>query len=64
MPTHSVLLSRESHGQRSPAGYRPKGCKKSETTKATLSIQNLIHISSNPKHPYKSGDGHLSPFYK
>ena len=30
-----VLLSGESHGQRSLMGYSPRGCKKSETTEAT-----------------------------
>jgi len=32
MTTHSVLLPRESHGQRSLVGYSPWGHKKSDTT--------------------------------
>ena len=32
MATHSVFLSEESHGQRSPVGHRPRGCKESDTT--------------------------------
>ena len=30
--THSNILARESHGQRSLAGCSPKGCKESDTT--------------------------------
>ena len=35
MATHSVLLSGESHGQRSLAGYRPWGRKEWDTTEPT-----------------------------
>ena len=31
-----ILLPRESYGQRSLAGYVPKGCKKLDATEATL----------------------------
>ena len=34
MPTHSVFLPRESHGQRSLEGYSPQGHKESDMTKA------------------------------
>ena len=36
--SHSTLMPREFHGQRSLAGYCPWGCKKSDVTKR-LSIQ-------------------------
>ena len=32
MATHAVFLPGESHGQRSLAGYSPKGCKESDRT--------------------------------
>ena len=32
METTAVFLPRESHGQRSLAGYSPWGCKESDTT--------------------------------
>ena len=32
MAIHSSILSGKSHGQRSPVGYSPWGCKKSDTT--------------------------------
>ena len=32
MATHSSILPGESHGQRSLAGYSPRGCKESDTT--------------------------------
>ena len=32
MATHSSILPRESHGQRSLVGYSPWGCKESDTT--------------------------------
>jgi len=32
MATHPVFLPRKSHGQRSLAGYSPKGCKQSDST--------------------------------
>ena len=32
MATHSIILSAESHGQRSLAGYSPQGKKESYTT--------------------------------
>ena len=32
MATHSSILAGESHGQRSPEGYSPRGCKESDTT--------------------------------
>ena len=35
MATHSTILPRESHGQRSLAGYSPWGCKESDTTEVT-----------------------------
>ena len=35
MATPSSILARESHGQRSLAGYTPQGCKKSDTTEVT-----------------------------
>ena len=31
--THSVLLPRESHGQKNLVGYSPQGCKESDMTK-------------------------------
>ena len=40
--THSSILLGESHGQRSLAGYRPWGCKESDTTaQLTLSFSYL-----------------------
>ena len=36
-----VFLPRESHGQRSLAGYSPWGCKESDTTEHTLAIRRL-----------------------
>ena len=35
MATHSVFLPRESHGQRSLAGYSPWGCTESVMTEVT-----------------------------
>ena len=35
MATHSSILARESHGQRSLAGYSSWGCKELDTTEAT-----------------------------
>ena len=35
MATHTSLLARESHGQRSLASYGPQGCKDLNTTEAT-----------------------------
>ena len=35
MATHSIFLPGESHGQRSLAGYSPRGCTKSDMTEAT-----------------------------
>ena len=34
-------LSEESHGQRSPAGYSPWGCKESDMTELELSYKNM-----------------------
>ena len=33
MATHSSILAWEIHGQTSPVGYSPWGCKESDTTK-------------------------------
>ena len=42
MATHSSILAGKSHGQRSLAGYSPRGCKESDSTepsdKATTNI--------------------------
>ena len=35
MATHSSILAWKSHGQRSLAGYSPRGRKESHTTEAT-----------------------------
>ena len=44
MATHSIFLPRESHGQRSPVGYSPRGRKDSDATwqlNKTPRYQNL-----------------------
>ena len=46
-----VFLPGESHGQRSLAGYRPQGCKESDTTEHT---HNLLLIVKG-WHPLSSG---------
>ena len=38
MATHSSILAGKFHGQRSLAGYSPRGCKELDTTEHTLSI--------------------------
>ena len=37
-----VFLPGKSHGQRSPAGYRPWGCKESDTTEATKQTKQCL----------------------
>ena len=44
MATHSSILPGEFHGQRSPAGYSPWGCKELDKTEATEHA--YIHICS------------------
>ena len=43
MATHSVLLPRESHRQRSLAGYSPEGHRELDTTEATENAHMPIH---------------------
>ena len=52
MATIHILLPRESHGQRSLAGYSPKGHKESDTTEHTHMRLNLclFHRSSKGGH--------------
>ena len=51
MTTHSSILIWESHGQRSPAGDSPWGCKESDTTehpltaKARLALLPTLYVS-------------------
>ena len=45
MTTHS----RESHGQRSQAGYRPWGHKESDTTERLTLIEHPVQLSSHSK---------------
>ena len=40
MATHSSILPRESHGQRSQAGYCPQGFRESNTTEVTEHMLN------------------------
>ena len=43
MATHSSILAWESHGQRSLAGYSPRGHKESDTTeRLTLSLSLVV----------------------
>ena len=44
MATILVFLPGESLGQRSPAGYSPRGCKESDTTEATQHGWNLNYL--------------------
>ena len=39
MTTHSSILIWESHGQRSPVGYSPRGCKESDTAEHRLTAE-------------------------
>ena len=48
MATHSVFLAGKSHGQRSPVGYSPWGCKKSQRWLSDWTTMNL-----NPYSPWK-----------
>ena len=46
-----VFLPEESHGQRSPAGYRPQGCKELNTAQETQHIcMHIVDMSSLPLH--------------
>ena len=40
-----VFLPGESHGQKSPAGYGPQGCKESEMTEATWHAGTLRKLA-------------------
>ena len=44
-----VFLTRESHGQRSWAGYSPWGHKESDMTEVSMSIQDSISVSTPHK---------------
>ena len=44
MATHSSILAWKIHGQRSPVGYSPWGCKESDTTEHSL--WNDLYLSS------------------
>ena len=44
MATHSSILAGEIHGQRSLAGYSPKGCKGSDTTQGLSTYTRYIYI--------------------
>ena len=49
----TVFLTGESHGQGSPTGYRPWGCKESDTTEQlTLSILTIATVFSWKKKRY------------
>ena len=42
-----VFLPRESHGQRSLAGYGPQGCKESDTTEMTQRVSGAAGVRPN-----------------
>ena len=44
MPTHSVFLLRESHGQRSLEGYRPRGHKESDMTEHMVTLRVELSV--------------------
>ena len=43
-----VFMPGESHGQRSQVGYRPWGCKESDTTELSLSLSCIGEGNGNP----------------
>ena len=44
MATHSIFLPRESHGQRSPVGYSPRGHKESDLATKQQQQRLLLFI--------------------
>ena len=48
MATHSSILPRKSHGQRSLVGYSPWGCKELDTTENKHTQVNELIQSSQP----------------
>ena len=54
MATTPVFLPGESHGQRSLAGYSPRGCKESDTTEQlSLSLFALIQGLRNTRFKFR-----------
>ena len=52
MATFSIFLPGEFHGQRSPVGYSPWGCRESDTTKwLTLSFSSMSSPSTQCNSP-------------
>ena len=59
-----VFLPGKSHGQRSLAGYRPWGCRESDTTEVTQHTHTLpysLHADSSPESGRAPAEGNGHP---
>ena len=52
MSTHSSILPRESHGQRSLVSYSPWGCKELNMAEATWQAWHIHHLPEVPNYPF------------
>ena len=66
-PPSPVFLPGESHGQRSLAGYSPRGHKESDTTEQLSTAQHLMNepgvLGNQTRGPNLSPDGGLFPMW-
>ena len=64
MVIHSSILPRESHGQRSLAGYSPWGCKESDKTEPLTQHIHLLGFTSLSCTHRIMGEKALSPIFE